>query len=92
MMSMHWITRNWSLKTRILEMINILEDHIAANISDKLMDLRLELGAYPRNSDGRTPQCLNVVRIDKLVYFHLKPRLNKLVLTSDCGRDVSAGV
>ena len=41
-MSMHWITQEWSLKTRILGMISFPEDHTATNISDKLMDLRLE--------------------------------------------------
>ena len=90
-MSVHWITRDWSLRTSILGTINFLEDHTIANISDKLMDLRLEFGVYPRNSDGRTPQCLDVVRIDKLMYFQLEPQLDKLVLANDCGNDVFAG-
>ena len=39
-MSMHWIAWDWRLKTRILGTISFPEDHTAANISEKLMDLR----------------------------------------------------
>ena len=55
------------------------------------MDLRPEFSVYPRNSDGRAPQCPDVVRIDKLVYFYLRRRLDKSVWSSDCGSDVSSG-
>ena len=55
------------------------------------MDLHLEFGLCPKSSDGRTAQCPDAVRLAKLMYFRLKPRLDKLVLTSDCGRDVLAG-
>ena len=48
-------------------------NNVTVNISEKLMDLRLEFGVYPRNSDGRTPQCPDAVRIDKLLYFRLEP-------------------
>ena len=51
-MSMHCITWGWRLKTHILGMINFPQDHTAANISNKLMDLRLEFGVSPRSSDG----------------------------------------
>ena len=57
-MSMHWITQDWRLKTRIMGMIYFPQQHIAANISDKLMDLRLDFGVYPRSRDGRPPQNL----------------------------------
>ena len=40
-MSMHWITQDWRLKTRIMGMISFPKDHTAASISEKLMDLRL---------------------------------------------------
>ena len=56
-----------------LGVISLLDDHTTTNISDKLMDLRLEFGMYPRSSDGRTPQCLDAVRLDKLLYFTLEP-------------------
>ena len=72
-------------------MISFPEDHTATNIPKKLMDLRLEFGLYPKSFDGRTTQCLDAVRLDKLLYFRLEPRLDKSVLTSDCGSDVSAG-
>ena len=55
MMSMHWITQGWDLKTHILGMTNFQEDHTAMKISDMLMDLHLEFNVYPKNSDGKTP-------------------------------------
>ena len=91
-MSMHWIIKDWSLKTRILGTISFLEDHIAINISDKLIDLRLEFGAYPKNTDVKIPQRPDALRLDKLLYFILEPWLDKPVLPSDCGSDVLAGV
>ena len=90
-MNMHWITRGWHLKARILGMINFPQDHTAANISNKLMDLRLEFGVYPRSSDGTPLQSLPAVRGDKVLYFQLKPIMDKPMLTSDCGSDVTAG-
>ena len=57
-MSTHWITRDWRLKMSILGKINFLQEHTAAIISNKLMDLRLEFGVYPRSSDGRPLQSL----------------------------------
>ena len=90
-MSMLWITRDWHLKTRILGMINFPQDHTAPNIPKKLMDLHLGFGVYPKSSDGRPLQSLHAVRADKLLYFQLEPTMDKLVLTSDCGSDVSAG-
>ena len=75
----------------ILRMISFPKDHTTGNNSDKLMDLRLEFGVYPKNSEGRTPQWPDAVRFDKLLYFQLEPRLDKLVLTNDCGSDVLAG-
>ena len=55
------------------------------------MDLRLEFGLYPKSFDGRTAQCPDAVRLDKLMYFRLEPQLDKPVLTNDCGSDVLAG-
>ena len=90
-MSLHWITRDWRLKMCIMGMISFPEDHTPANISEKLMDLRLEFGLYPKSFDGRTNQCADAVRLDKLLYFRLEPRLDKSMLISDCGSDVLAG-
>ena len=55
---MHWITHDWRLKTRIVGMIYFPQQHTVANISDKLMDLHLDFGVYPRSRDGRPPQSL----------------------------------
>ena len=90
-MSIHWITWDWRLTTCILGTIHLLEDHIVANISNKLMDLRLEFRVYPKIFDGRPLQSLYAVRADKLLYFQLEPIMDKPVLTSNCGSDVSAG-
>ena len=79
------------MKTRILGMIDFKEDHATANNSENLIDLHPDFGAYPRNSDGGTPQCLDAVRLDKLLYFRIEPLLDIPVLTSDCGSDVSVG-
>ena len=56
MTSMHWITQDWRLKTRIMGTIFSPQQHTAANISKKLMELRLDFGVYPRARDGRPPQ------------------------------------
>ena len=82
-MSMHWITRDWRLKTRILGTISLPEDQTTANILEKLMDLRLEFGLYPKSSDGKTSQCPDAVKLDKKIFFRLEPRLDKPVLTSN---------
>ena len=72
--------------------ISFPKDHTATNISEKLVDLRLEFGLYPKSFDGRIAECPDAVRLDKLLYFTLGPQLDKPVLTSNCGSDVSAGV
>ena len=79
------------MKTRILGMTSFPEDHTAANISEKLMDLRLGFGLYPKSSDGRIAQCLDAIKLAKLLYFRLEPQQDEFVLTSDCGKNVSVG-
>ena len=78
------------MKTRILGTLNFPQVHTATNISNKLMDLCLEFGVYPRSFDGRPLQSLHAMRADKLLYFQLEPVMDKPVLTSDCWSDVSA--
>ena len=90
-MSMHWIIWDWRLKAHILGTISFPEHHTTVSISEKLMDLRLEFGVYPKSFDGRTPQCPDTVKLDKQLCFRLGPQLDKPILTSDCGSDVSAG-
>ena len=65
--------------------------HTAANISKKLMELRLDFGVYPRAHDGRPPQSVQAIRRKMEFYFREEPELDKPMLTSDCGSDVSAG-
>ena len=55
------------------------------------MDLRLDFGVYPRSRDGRPPQSVQAMRRKKDFYFREEHELDKLVLTSNCGSDVSAG-
>ena len=59
--------------------------------SKKLMELRLDFGVYPRTRDGRPPQSVQAIRRKMELYFREEPELDKPVLTSDCGSDVSAG-
>ena len=76
---------------RIMGTIYFPQQHTATNISDKLMDLRLDFGVYPKSRDGRPPQSLQAMRRKKGFYFREEHELDKPVLTSDCGSDVSAG-
>ena len=70
---------------------NFPQQNTASNILDKLMDLRLDFEVYPRSRDGRPPQSLQAMRSHKIFYFREETNLDKPVLTSDCGSDVSAG-
>ena len=90
-MSMHWTTQDRRLKMRIMGTIYFLQQHTAANISKKLMELRLDFGVYPRSHDGRPPKNVQAMRRKMDFYFREEPELDKPVLTSDCGSDVSAG-
>ena len=90
-MSMHWITQDWRLKTRIMGTTFFPQQHTAANISKKLIELRLDFGVYPRAHDGRPLQSVEAIRRSMEFYFREEPELDKPVLTSDCGSDVSAG-
>ena len=90
-MSMHWITQDWRLKMCIMGMIYFPQQHITTNISQKLMDLHLDFGVCPRSRDGRPPQSVQAMRRKKDFYFREEHELDKLVLTSNCGSDVSAG-
>ena len=91
MMSMHWITQDWPLKMRIMGTIYFPQQHTAANISKKLMELRLDFGVYPRSRDGRPLQSVQAMRRMMDFYFREEPELDKPMLTNDCGSDVSAG-
>ena len=55
------------------------------------MELYLDFGVYPRAHDGRPPQSVQAMRRKMEFYFKEEPELDKPVLTSDCGSDVSAG-
>ena len=72
-------------------MINFLQRHTGTSISDKLMDVHLDFGVYPRSRDGRPPQSQQAMRKHKLFYFREEPDLYKPILTSDYGSNVSAG-
>ena len=90
-MSMHWITWDWRLKTRILGTMHFPEKHTAANISDRLLNARIDFGVWPKDAEGRIPESEEALRCNKLAYFGMEPPLDRPVLTSDCGSDVSAG-
>ena len=89
MMSMHWIMRDWHLKMRILETMHFPKKHTAANISEPLLNARIDFGVWPKDAEGRIPESEEALRCDKLACFGMEPPLHRLVLTSDCGSDVS---
>ena len=49
------------------------------------------LWVYPRARDGRPLQSVQAMRRNMEFYFREEPELDKPVMTSDCGSDVSAG-
>ena len=55
-MSMHWITWDWGLKMCIMGTTSFPKDHTTANILEKLMDLRLEFGLYPKSLMTELPK------------------------------------
>ena len=89
--SMHWITWDWRLKTCILGKMHVPKKHAAANISDRLLNAHIDFDLWPKDARGRIPESEEALRCEKLAYFGLELPLDRLVLTSDCGRDVSAG-
>ena len=46
---------------------------------------------YPKSRDCRAPKSLQAMRRHKLFYFKEEPDLDKPVLISNCGSDMSAG-
>ena len=92
MMSMHWITWDSSLKTRILGTMHFSEEHTAANISDRLLNSCIDFGVWPKDVEGRIPESEEALRCKKLAHFGVEPPLGRLVLTSDCGSYVFAEV
>ena len=88
-MSMHWRTWDWSLKTRILGTMNFPGKHTVANISDRLLNARIDFGVWPKDAEGRIPKSEETLRCTKLAYFGMELPLDRPVLTSDCESDVS---
>ena len=73
-MSMHWITRNWRLKMYILGTMHFPEKHIAANISDRLLNALIGFGAWPKDAKGRIPESKEALRCDRAAYcYHVCP-------------------
>ena len=65
--------------------------HTVANICDRLLNARIDFGVWPKDAASRIPKNEEALKCNKLVYFGMKPPLDRLVLTSDCGSDVSVG-
>ena len=55
-MSMHWITRYWRLKMRILGIMHFAPKHSAANIPDHPLNTRIHFGVRPKDAEGRIPE------------------------------------
>ena len=67
------------------------QKHTAANIADHLMNARTDFGVWSRNAKGRIHKSEESLRCHKLACFGMEPPLDRPVLTSDCGSDVSVG-
>ena len=88
---MHWILRDWRLKTPILETMHFHKKHATANICDSLLNARTDSGVWSKSSEGRIPQSGGAMSSDKFAYLATILSLDALVLMSDCGSDVSVG-
>ena len=63
----------------------------AENISNSLLNARIDFDVWPKNVEGTIPPIWKALSYDKLAYFAMEPPWDKLVLSSDCESDVSAG-
>ena len=83
--------QSWSLKIRILETMYFPPKHTTTNISDSLLNARIDFDVWPKSVEGRIPQSEEALRSDKIARFAIKPPLSRPVLTIDCRSDVLAG-
>ena len=90
-MNMHWIMQDWRLKTRIMGTMHFPKKHTTANISDRLLNARIDFGVWPKDAKGRISESEEALRCNKLVYFGMELPLDRPLLASDCGSDVSVG-
>lgn len=72
-------------------MMHFPQECIAENISNSLLNSRIDFDVWPKNVEGTIPPSGKALSYDKLAYFALKPPWDKLVLSSDCESDISAG-
>ena len=71
--------------------MHLPKKHTIANISNSLLNVRIDFDVWPKSVQGRIPQSEESLRCNKLAHFAKEPPLDILALTSDCGSDVSAG-
>ena len=76
---------------RILGTMHFPKTHTITNISDRLLNARIDVGVLPKDLEGRITKSEEALRSNKLACFGMEPPLDRLVLTSDCGNDVLAG-
>ena len=70
----------------------ITPKNTTSNISDRFLNARIDFGVLPKNAEARIPKSEEALRCNKFAYFGMEPPLDRPVLTSDCGSDVSTGV
>ena len=75
---------------RIFGTMHFPPKHTTANISDILLNARIDFDVLPKNVEDRFTQSEEALRGDKLGHFATEPPLDRSVLTSDCESDVSA--
>lgn len=52
-MDMQWTKRDWSMQITILGTVRFQEEHSAANIAQKLIEMGMMFGVWPWKSDIR---------------------------------------
>ena len=90
-MSMDWIRRDWPLKARILGTVHFPRKHSIASIFGRLLHISIDFGVWPKDVECRIPQSEEPLRSEKLAYFRMELPLDRPMLTSDSGSDVSVG-
>ena len=68
-LSIHWTMQDWSLKKRILGTMHFSKNHTTTNISDSLLNTRIDFDAWPKSAEGRIPNSEEAPRCDKLAHL-----------------------
>ena len=99
-LSMHWLTSDWVMRSRILGTVAMNERHTAANISRRMLRYRAVFGMWPRDEQGgvmedREYEMYGDASLEQLEaddVFGAEDAMCRPVITTDLGSNVGAGV